>query len=607
MEDFHQNTETILKSNPEQTFIGIWFHDDNITDEQKNQMEIYLHQTFYYYRIFDNMEQFSSYMYKTQHVAKIFLIISISNLSLYPLVNLVQEYSIIEKAYTFLPIRTVKPLEIDTNNIDVLFEKISNNIKHFSKKTNINMEMNTKSQSLNISRINQVSTSSNKFMSKSNRITPIRHLAEESMEFLSFLTMVKILLDISYDNNDIEDMWRVYRILYMENSIELKNIKDLSKSYNSENAINYYTKSSCFFKIINQACRTENVQHICEFRVYISDLDKQLSARSIEQEKNGIKSSITKVYRGKVLSSSILQQLIDNEHGLISMNGFLSTTALSEIADIYSSIEGKIDEGYIRVRFILIIDTIEQPYAYIGDCSAVPAESEILFSLGTIWRIESIKPGEKFYEIELTSYNNLNSYLDTLLKNYKKKEYDLSLVGDILRELGNYEEAEWFYQKMFKQDDLSDESRVYLYYNMAMMRKELGCNSGAIQYFQEAARRLQSSITKSNGIRSSREIYICDKESILIAVYNNIGLVHEKNIGFNEAIKCYNQAIEIENGSKLEVAIVYNNLGLIYCRYGNYQQAWNYLTKAVELADETDSCWGELKQNLTYVENITNS
>ncbi|CAF4285477.1 unnamed protein product, partial [Adineta steineri] len=255
MKDFHQNREAILKSNPEQTFIGIWFHDDNITHEQKNQMEIYLHQTFYYYRIFDNMEQFSSYMYKTQHVAKIFLIISISNLSLYPLVNLVREYSIIEKAYTFLPIRTVKPLEIDTDNIDVLFKKISDNIKHFSKKTNMNMEMNIKSQSLNISRINQVSTSSNKFMLKSNRITPIRHLAEESMEFLSFLTMVKILLDISYDNNDIEDMWRVYRILYMENSIELEKIEDLSKTYNSEKAINYYTKSSCFFKIINQACR----------------------------------------------------------------------------------------------------------------------------------------------------------------------------------------------------------------------------------------------------------------------------------------------------------------------------------------------------------------
>ncbi|CAF4465020.1 unnamed protein product [Adineta steineri] len=117
---------------------------------------------------------------------------------------------------------------------------------------------------------------------------------------------------------------------------------------------------------------------------------------------NGIKSSITKVYRGKVLPSSILQQLIDNEHGLISMNGFLSTTALSEIADIYSSIEEKINEGYIRVRFILIIDTIKQPYAYIGDCSAVTDEREILFSLGTIWRIESITPGEKFYEIELT-------------------------------------------------------------------------------------------------------------------------------------------------------------------------------------------------------------
>ena len=36
-----------LKSNPEQTFIGIWFHDDNITDDQKNQMELYLNHTFY--------------------------------------------------------------------------------------------------------------------------------------------------------------------------------------------------------------------------------------------------------------------------------------------------------------------------------------------------------------------------------------------------------------------------------------------------------------------------------------------------------------------------------------------------------------------------------
>jgi hypothetical protein len=55
----------------------------------------------------------------------------------------------------------------------------------------------------------------------------------------------------------------------------------------------------------------------------------------------------------------------------------------------------------------------------------------------------------------------------------------------------------------------SDETiRGRLYYNMGMMQKELGRNSKALQYFEEAAKSLKSSTTKSNEIKSPREIYI---------------------------------------------------------------------------------------------------
>ncbi len=49
-----------LKSNPKQTFIGIWLHDDNLMDDEKHKMELYLNQTFYYYLIFTDMEIFTT-------------------------------------------------------------------------------------------------------------------------------------------------------------------------------------------------------------------------------------------------------------------------------------------------------------------------------------------------------------------------------------------------------------------------------------------------------------------------------------------------------------------------------------------------------------------
>ncbi|CAF4997724.1 unnamed protein product, partial [Rotaria sp. Silwood1] len=107
------------------------------------------------------------------------------------------------------------------------------------------------------------------------------------------------------------------------------------------------------------------------------------------------------------------------------MNGFLSTTFDSDVVGVYAGDE-QIAEGYRRAKFQLQISKkIRQPYAYVGNCSAKKNELEVLFSIGTIWRIESVKYDEDPCTIELTSCDELDSQLMELLEKYTGDECTL--------------------------------------------------------------------------------------------------------------------------------------------------------------------------------------
>ncbi|CAF3997456.1 unnamed protein product [Adineta steineri] len=240
-------------------------------------------------------------------------------------------------------------------------------------------------------------------------------------------------------------MWATCRSLYRENQAQLDHIDKLEEAYVACEAIKYYTGNSCLSRTVNQACHSENMRQIFEFRVYISHLHKQLVEYHEQNNKDELTSCIRLLYRGKPLSGSVLQQLIDNEGKLISMNGFLSTTVDSQVASSFHGDDqaSKDSIGYKPVLFTLEIDTkIKQPYAYIATCSTKPDELEVLFSLGTIWRIKSIEVTKDLCTIELTSCNECDSQSTELLNTYTKHGCNLSSIGDILLKLGDDDEAE---------------------------------------------------------------------------------------------------------------------------------------------------------------------
>ncbi|CAF4946115.1 unnamed protein product, partial [Rotaria sp. Silwood1] len=268
-------------------------------------------------------------------------------------------------------------------------------------------------------------------------------------------------------STNLKEMCVACRTIHHDNTSELKDIDYLEKHYDAEKAIEYYTKPWFLFRTVNQICRTENIKDIYKFRIYISDLHQKLNQLSMEQERNNIKSSLEKVYHGKPLSGSVLQQLIDNKDHLISMNGFLSTTSDSKICNIYAGVEELIDEGYKGVLFVFEIDkVIKQPYADISKFSTIPDEAEILFSLGTIWRIKSIRHDEGSCTIELTSCNEFDSDLTQLREKYTGDNVSLLSLGDVLLELGDEDTAEWAYRKMLSQHINDNETCGILYYKI---------------------------------------------------------------------------------------------------------------------------------------------
>ncbi|CAF3860924.1 unnamed protein product [Rotaria sp. Silwood1] len=372
--------------------------------------------------------------------------------------------------------------------------------------------------------------------------------------------MTDILIGINYDREELLDTWTACRNLYKENNIQLDEIDELAEKYEERKAIEYYTGTACLSRVVNQVCHTEDIRQIFSFRVYMSDLHNLLVSHYIEGEKNGIRSCIKDVYRGKPLSGSVLQQLIDNEHGLISMNGFLSTTIDQDVALEFAGYNQQIDKGYKSTLFLLTIEKeVRRPYAYIGHCSAMQNETEVLFSLGTIWRIKSV----------------------THTKNPS--------LGDISHELGNDDEAEWFYGKMLEQDSINGITRGILCYKIGMIQYEKGDLSGALENLIKATSLLQPQINESDMIRLP-----------FFEIFNTVGSIHHKNNSFGKAIQYFEKALQEQNESTSETAKVHDNLGVLYYGRGSYEKAREHLEKSLCLIDESHPHWKEFNSHLHY-------
>ncbi|CAF0986490.1 unnamed protein product [Didymodactylos carnosus] len=260
-------------------------------------------------------------------------------------------------------------------NKDLLFQKLIRDVKLYSK---------------SLSSISTYSLSSNEKKQKSlGNLTKEDHLFVYSQLLAEIFLQTKRTLD---ENTARQELLQACRTYYQENQLELGKIEEFENTYRETNAITWYTKDCFLYRLINKALRTENIDIIFKFRFFIADLHKQIKElHSVNVKNPKQKRESLTVYHGQLISADELKQLTVNS--LISFNTFLSTTTSREVALMFAGDNCLCVDDFRSILFELEIEwnSYASPFVNISHLSSFADEDEYLFSIGSIFRIESIE------------------------------------------------------------------------------------------------------------------------------------------------------------------------------------------------------------------------
>jgi tetratricopeptide (TPR) repeat protein len=246
---------------------------------------------------------------------------------------------------------------------------------------------------------------------------PIRNLKEDEARFLWFYTCHSYMIKLENDDNEEakREMLGLFREQYCENSKRQSRIDEFADEAlgkNEERAIWWYTENSFLFKSSHiYSCRYI-IKLIC---CQLKKLHKKYIRNYRKINSNNL--NTLRLYRGQQLESSHIDLLKNNINNLISLNGFVSTTLDKDVAIQFVR---NYREGLKPVLIVIDVDmTSDQgvPFADISEQSKFPEEREILFSIGAVFRIKSIKYDrfDQCYKVYLSLSQvdqlNVNKYI----------------------------------------------------------------------------------------------------------------------------------------------------------------------------------------------------
>ncbi|CAF5045238.1 unnamed protein product [Rotaria sp. Silwood1] len=276
----------------------------------------------------------------------------------------------------------------------------------------------------------------------------IKDLSSQSAQFMWFQLLINTLIQGVYTQDAKDDMFHECVQQYDKNEIELQTIIDFYNNYTLEQAISWYTRNCFLYRLLNKAFRIQNIDFIYKFRFFIKDLYDQIKDIWLNQNKN---SSFIKVYRGQFMRHDELEKLKEYIGQLISINAFFSTTLLSSVAIDFTG-NGSQRPDYESVFFEINVDctSTSKSFANIQNHSFIKDENEILFCVGTVFRIISVEDYDNVWHVILQTSNDENIELKELLEHFSKTVVEekptLFALADLLLEMGEYDKAQHFAQ-----------------------------------------------------------------------------------------------------------------------------------------------------------------
>jgi hypothetical protein len=193
-----------------------------------------------------------------------------------------------------------------------------------------------------------------------------------------------------------------FRRIYLHDDSTLGDIDLFEQTYNSNNALQWYTRDSFLFRIINKTLRSSDVEMMFKMRYFLTDLYVQLDGL-YKQSQSFSRPMIEKLYRGQVISKREFEYFQQIQGQIISINTFLSTTTSLQIALTFANAFSNNDD-FLPIVFCIETNPYIQhkrPYANISKFSIYTDEEEVLFAMGSLFRIQYIQRLDRMNNIPI--------------------------------------------------------------------------------------------------------------------------------------------------------------------------------------------------------------
>ncbi|CAF1390910.1 unnamed protein product [Didymodactylos carnosus] len=407
--------------------------------------------------------------------------------------------------------------------------------------------------------------------------TPGKEMNKQEASFMYFQLLVEILTQFAYKDSTKQELINLCRMDYAGNNKELNVIDQFYETYSKEQAIEWYTKESFLYRMLNKALRTQDIDMLFKLGFFIKDLHEEL--RNLQNSSTTHLGRTITVYRGLGIPNKEFESLQQKVGGLLSMSSFLSTSAQEAVAMRFArSSLGRSDTTPVLFEMTVDMEKCRQPFSNIKTVSAFSAEDEILFSMGTVFRITFIKKMKKegVWNVKLKLNGDEDIEL-SVLRNHIKRELGesnhLNALGLLLIRMGENSRAEPYFHMLLDDTSLDQSAHASAHNNIGLVYHQQGDYEKALKSYEK-----------------SLEIYLISlppNHPYIATTYNNIGMVYNKQSDYEKALKSYEKFLEIRLISlppnHPDIATTYNNIGSLYNKQSDYEKALKSYEKFLEI------------------------
>ena len=221
-------------------------------------------------------------------------------------------------------------------------------------------------------------------------ISDSNNLSDLEASYMYTQLIKEALLEIDFDTQALKTFAAFCRDKYAGDLDELAMIDRFEKEYDQHTPIWWYTFECFLYPMLNRALRLLEVDTILAIGFFMKDLHQHI--KQLHREQFNSHSSTFLVYRGQGLSKEDFNKLKASTGGLISFNNFLSTSQKRHVSLGFARNALGNSES-VGILFVMKIDSSisSTPFALLDKVSYYEnSEKEILFSMHTVFRIDSV-------------------------------------------------------------------------------------------------------------------------------------------------------------------------------------------------------------------------